>query len=559
MFESVENNRKMILGAYRKLKSYYYYDKTILYNKISLAMWESDSHSFENRVNRLAKFMCTLENEIDYNYLTPLMRSIVLVPMPKAFEEPQTEDNGILIQNVVPQNSILSKVNFYIKTPVELLILDAIWMLMVGKIAYQQSSISSCAYANRPKFDQLYKNADSLYSGIDFASNRLFVPYFKQYTAWRNNAFKKVKSRYKNQQDSVLISLDIRSYYYSVIFDFENLPRYLNYDSRLTEIAPLTRIIRQIYIDYTSEMKKFRGAIPADCTKGQCALPIGLHSSMLLANLYLYELDKAISEQMSPVYYGRYVDDILIVIDKPCCNEMTVTSILHKTLVKCKIIEPKNLKEYNVLIPNTSPHYLTLQSEKIRCIYFDHNEPDALIKSLCEASNIQASMSEGTLMPDIGFSERSFDEQAYSLGERTGALKVRSLAAAMRKVGICEERGSGYDKVISYVEKYNLPAPLITEYERSTKVSLFAKKEFDELTKKEKIAACYAHVSLNYVKNKPSTNGTLRARFQLGENERYKISRVFNDACEAKLIKAREGTGMKNREYIPYWAPNGNI
>ena len=114
---------------------------------------------------------------------------------------------------------------------------------------------------------QLYKNADSLYSGIDFASNRLFVPYFKQYTAWRNNAFKKVKSRYKNQQDSVLISLDIRSYYYSVIFDFENLPRYLNYDSRLTEIAPLTRIIRQIYIDYTSEMKKFRGAIPADCTK----------------------------------------------------------------------------------------------------------------------------------------------------------------------------------------------------------------------------------------------------------------------------------------------------
>lgn len=73
MFESVENNRKMILGAYRKLKSYYYYDKTILYNKISLAMWESDSHSFENRVNRLAKFMCTLENEIDYNYVDDIL------------------------------------------------------------------------------------------------------------------------------------------------------------------------------------------------------------------------------------------------------------------------------------------------------------------------------------------------------------------------------------------------------------------------------------------------------------------------------------------------------
>ena len=100
---------------------------------------------------------------------------------------------------------------------------------------------------------------------------------------------------------------------------------------------------------------------------------------------------------------------------------------------------------------------------------------------------------------------------------------------------------------------------VITTMFSNNKANTLMNYRIDELTKKEKIAACYAHVSLNYVKNKPSTNGTLRARFQLGENERYKISRVFNDACEAKLIKAREGTGMKNREYIPYWAPNGNI
>lgn len=134
-----------------------------------------------------------------------------------------------------------------------------------------------------------------------------------------------------------------------------------------------------------------------------------------------------------------------------------------------------------------------------------------------------------------------------------------ALAAAMRKVGICEERGSGYDKVISYIEEYNLPAPVITEYERSTKVCLGFKKDFDSLTKKEKIAACYAHVSLNYVKNEPSNNSTLRARFQLGENERYKVSRVFSDACDANLIKVRGGTGMKNREYIPYWASEREI
>lgn len=425
MFENIEKNKKMILGAYKKIKSYYYYDKTILYNKVSLAMWESSSQLFERRVNRLAEFMCTLEGDIDYGFLTPLLRSVDLIPMPKVFDDTAPEDIGILIQNSVPKKSTLSKVNFYIKAPVELLVLDAIWMILVGKIAYSHSAISTCAYANKPKLDQLYFDNENLLDGTDFDSNRLFVPYFKQYTAWRNTAFRKIESRYNQKKDSVLISLDLKSYYYSVTFDFDDLPRYLNDDARLTEIASLTRIIRQIYIDYTSEMQKYRGAIPANCQKGQCALPIGLHSSMLIANLYLYELDMAITEQVAPVFYGRYVDDILIVVDKPQDCEITVTSILHETLVRKEIIKPKGSKEYSVLIPNTAPNYLTLQANKIRCLYFDHNEPDALINLLCEASNIKASMSEGMQMPDIGFSERSFDEQAYSLGEKAGSLKVR--------------------------------------------------------------------------------------------------------------------------------------
>ena len=67
------------------------------------------------------------------------------------------------------------------------------------------------------------------------------------------------------------------------------------------------------------------------------------------------------------------------------------------------------------------------------------------------------------------------------------------LASAMRKCGICEERGSGYDKVVSFIEQYNLPAPQITVYENHTKVVLNAKKEFDKLTKDERILACYNH------------------------------------------------------------------
>lgn len=129
-----------------------------------------------------------------------------------------------------------------------------------------------------------------------------------------------------------------------------------------------------------------------------------------------------------------------------------------------------------------------------------------------------------------------------------------ALAAAMHKVGICEERGSGYDKVISYIEKYNLPAPQVTTYGKSTKVTLFSYKSFDLLSNEEKIQACYMHTCLNYVQNKITNNTSLRKRFGIKAKESYKVSRIFSDAIQANLIKPRPGTGTKNRSYVPIWA-----
>ena len=76
MFENIENNKIMILGAYRKLKSYYYYDKSILYNKMRLATWESPLPNMNSYVDDLAKFMCSLETEVDTTYLSMLFKNI---------------------------------------------------------------------------------------------------------------------------------------------------------------------------------------------------------------------------------------------------------------------------------------------------------------------------------------------------------------------------------------------------------------------------------------------------------------------------------------------------
>ena len=87
MFEDKERNRKMIIGAYKKLKSYFYYDKTILYNKMRLATWESNEIEMNKRIDDLADFLSTLEVDCDYEYVKLLMSGVVFVPCLKPLKK----------------------------------------------------------------------------------------------------------------------------------------------------------------------------------------------------------------------------------------------------------------------------------------------------------------------------------------------------------------------------------------------------------------------------------------------------------------------------------------
>ena len=89
------------------------------------------------------------------------------------------------------------------------------------------------------------------------------------------------------------------------------------------------------------------------------------------------------------------------------------------------------------------------------------------------------------------------------------------LAVIMRKMKMCEERGSGIDKVISESEKYQLPAPEFIVEEKFFKAILYAPRALKEMTREDKIRACYQHCCLKYVNRERMTNQTLRERFKL--------------------------------------------
>ncbi len=130
------------------------------------------------------------------------------------------------------------------------------------------------------------------------------------------------------------------------------------------------------------------------------------------------------------------------------------------------------------------------------------------------------------------------------------------LADLMRRMGFCEEKGSGLDKVIFYNELYQLPPINVIVAENRTRVTIYSYKTLNELDKKEKIRACYQHACLKYVSNEKMTNQSLRERFKI-EDHNYSIaSRIIRDALEDRVIKedAPESKSRKYASYIPFWA-----
>jgi ATP-dependent DNA helicase RecG len=130
------------------------------------------------------------------------------------------------------------------------------------------------------------------------------------------------------------------------------------------------------------------------------------------------------------------------------------------------------------------------------------------------------------------------------------------LADLLRRFGICEEKGSGIDKVVSAAEAYQLPAPDFRVGATRTTTVLFAYQTFDDMSKSDRIRACYQHCCLLYVSNRQMSNQTLRERFRLSESKTATVSLIIGATKESGLIKTddSESTSTRYARYLPFWA-----
>lgn len=129
------------------------------------------------------------------------------------------------------------------------------------------------------------------------------------------------------------------------------------------------------------------------------------------------------------------------------------------------------------------------------------------------------------------------------------------LASLMRRVGVCEELGSGWDKIAISCEEFQLPAPKIEVYDEYTKVTLYGHIPFGKMTHEDKLRACYLHACIKQVCNEQMSNSSLRMRFGLPGSGISSVSRLIKDAVDSGKIKPVDpNTAPKHMKYVPFWA-----
>lgn len=130
-----------------------------------------------------------------------------------------------------------------------------------------------------------------------------------------------------------------------------------------------------------------------------------------------------------------------------------------------------------------------------------------------------------------------------------------AIASLMRRFQLCEELGTGIDKALLEIEREHLPAPLFETPNGSTRVVLYARRPFAEMSRTERLRACYQHACLRQVSGGRMSNASLRERLGLAPGESARVTKLLKDAVAEGLVALHDPKAApRDRTYVPWWA-----
>jgi len=199
--------------------------------------------------------------------------------------------------------------------PIESHIISALWINTIGH-KFDQSLNDSCYGARLKRIrneDSLDKDADKPFHISSIGS---FTPYFQPYQRWRNDGLKAIRGELEKDRDVIAVSLDLKSYYH-LVDPMAISSSELQGELGLTLTKKETQFTLELakfltkWSEKAQEFTKKSISVKKNISGG---LVIGLTASRIISNVLLHRWDCLIKQKIAPVHYGRYVDDMFLVL-----------------------------------------------------------------------------------------------------------------------------------------------------------------------------------------------------------------------------------------------------
>ena len=328
----MDNGEKELINfvriAYKKLKASVYYDKTLLPLRDKIVDFEDGE--IENKLSSLALALFAKDDKTWNALETEILNGIKVLTFPKKLE-PISDETVIFNE---PSDIKLKTPQYFIDLPVVGQIVGTLWVLSIGMALdtrEDHNGMYEHSYGNRLRSKLSDENSlDLTYS------TGLFESYFGQYSTWRDKGLKRAKECLENKQDAMVLTLDFKNFYYSVELNENNFKTFISkfeeyrnckscypWHKRVNE--RINGFVLKVLEAYSTKLKITNNNNDDDGKndlkiESLRLLPIGFLPSPILANWVLTAFDNAVIERWNPVYYGRYVDDILIVDKVVLCK-----------------------------------------------------------------------------------------------------------------------------------------------------------------------------------------------------------------------------------------------
>lgn len=410
--------------AYRKLKSLVYYDKINLRLRARLAEFECDT-SFAAKLKAVHKVVNAEKPAVAPQFILWLKEiSFRLVPK-KLQAGPQDRsdhppESGRFITNVTTAPTIqVERVNYFFDGPIELHLIAVLWIILEGRHLDGMLGTECCG-------SRLSSNLQD----DDDESIALFTKYHEQYARWRDTGIRCAKQLLvEDRRNVAILGLDVQEYYYRVCIDFGEIRSALKGVSSNESVGAdpshkLLKCVESIGTAYRACIAPLLAKTHPDIRAEVVGLPIGLCSSLVLANWYLLGFDSAILKSVRPAYYGRYVDDILLVVPVPSNpavgEDNPVAAFIDEVLVRTAILRDAGKGAYEIC----ARPGLRLQQSKCILQYFDAGHSIAGLEKF--QKKLEENGSDFLLLP-VDEADNSMEDVAYELLYEGSVNKFRSV------------------------------------------------------------------------------------------------------------------------------------